>query len=80
MIGMIWDCFPLKKIVDHLKNLIDLLHNIMDHLLNLEETMKDLLVVIRAHHYLINVDLLNQIIEALLKNKWDRHHTIQDIR
>ena len=66
--------------MDHLKNLIDLLHNIMDHLLNLEETMKDLLVVIRAHLYLINVDLLNQIIEALLKNKWDRHHTIQDIR
>jgi hypothetical protein len=66
--------------VDHLKNLIDLLHNIMDHLLNLEETMKDLLMVIRAHLYLINVDLLNQIIEALLKNKWDRHHTIQDIR
>lgn len=66
--------------MDHLKNLIDLLHNIMDHLLNLEETMKDLLVVIRAHLYLINVDLLNQIIEALLKNKWDRHHTIQDIQ
>ena len=66
--------------MDHLKNLIDLLHNIMDHLLNLEETMKDLLVVIRAHLYLINVDLLNQIIEALHKTKWDRHLTIQDIQ